>query len=210
MRVTNYDDQEPPTALGVLIEIRDLLVRLVDASEPTWYCPPKRSPDGVLVCPGGVRLRRHAPQWEKDPDYLYHPLAEGVSYQDVLPNGETTTVKNHNVWKSAATQAPPLTEADREGQSAAPVVDVETGEIVDVERPFNEAARGQAFADERRAWMEEVCDHYGATSGEILQRLGVDAVKFAGIWNADQLARASVKLQIAFQPTDVPDPEPVQ
>jgi hypothetical protein len=80
-----------------------LLEAMASANEPTLYCPPGDH------CPGGVALLHHAPAyWKndgKDQDRFYHPLPER-DYFTYTGEGafKGATVRNHNVWRSAAIQ----------------------------------------------------------------------------------------------------------
>jgi len=108
-------DQRPPSVeelLGdILSELRfhgDRLERIeklvaeqARVSEVPLYCPPSDH------CPGGVRLRRHAPEYEKgdgkDIDRFYHPLPEKDWYRFEGQGAfHGSMVKNHSVWRSKA------------------------------------------------------------------------------------------------------------
>jgi hypothetical protein len=78
-----------------------------------WYCVPEVDANGEIVCPGGERLFRHDPQYERDPDRLYHKLDEG-QWRSVEFGGSTTLKKSHNLWKSQAVMTP------EEGRAAEP------------------------------------------------------------------------------------------
>lgn len=83
-------------------ETNGLLRELIEQSVPEeeLFCPPLEH-EGKIICPGGLVLKRHAPQYERDRDRLYHPLPP-ESYFMGQGVGGVTQIKNHNVWRSRA------------------------------------------------------------------------------------------------------------
>ncbi len=106
--------------LDALIALVERLLETVEGALPPAerYCPPetiaqlaKRTgaktaePSGRVVCPGGMRLRRHAQEYAgTDParaaDRLWHRLPEDARFRASFAGQPETEVRNHNVWRS--------------------------------------------------------------------------------------------------------------
>ena len=103
-----------------LENIEEMLGDLVADGEPR-YCPRETAashdknrrgtaelPPDHVICPGGYRLRRHAPQYRKQGeagrDALYHPLPPNRWFYSDFPIGRAQ-VKSHNVWRSKSLTA---------------------------------------------------------------------------------------------------------
>jgi hypothetical protein len=101
---------------AILEELRKQTAILERAFDVTYYCRPlwvdaagepceAEAVDARPICPGGVALRRHAPEYEQHPDKRYHPLPEDRHYQGPGATGPTT-IRNHNAWVSHAVRDP--------------------------------------------------------------------------------------------------------
>lgn len=101
--------------LDETIRVRQLLEEQARSNAPTLYCPPDDH------CPGGVALRLHAEAyWKndgKDADRLFHPLPEVYWYRYTGDGAfKGATVRNHNVWRSAAISADHAAHAIADGE----------------------------------------------------------------------------------------------
>ena len=85
-----------------LARLEEKVDHLIAELAPIYRCPALVLENGTIICEGGERLQRHAPEWEKDPDYLYHPLPKESWFEETYEGLGLQTVRNHNVWKSRA------------------------------------------------------------------------------------------------------------
>lgn len=189
--------------LNVQQRTLEAITEMLEANQPVLYCPPG---DG---CPGGIPIRMHAEKWWKndgrDRDRLFHPLPESAwhKYHDPAnPNGpfEGTTVRNHNVWRSAALRIPvTATNGDDDEGAYEPfpdppdgykppppktLADAETGEVIDPNVPVL-----QTLA-ELEGWA--LATHQLAR-GQIIAHLGIPAQRYMKM-TPQQVARAQIRI----------------
>ena len=202
--MNDHNDMLTPTE-QLLTEIRDLLEVLVAGSESQRYCLPLTDPDGEEVCPGGVALGPSFFEGKRRVDKWQHPLPPQFHKQMPQPKSQGTYLRTHHgPFTSQTTLVPPGVNTETgEIQEANPDTAqgrITEGESSPAERVFTDAARAAKFLERRKEWITAAASHHGVTVNEILAKLNIDPLKFAGIWNEEQLSRAEVKLTIAFQP----------